>query len=312
MANNKKLQEKCDIRVAADIDFIEKNTSDPFDGIHIQPIKFARKNHRINLLGSFFNALKCVKANYTILKKYKPKLCITDYEPSVAWFAFINRVPLITVDNQHRFNYCDLKLPFPYNVSVLKLAIFNKWYIPHPKYSIISSFSDNLKPKFKHASVLNLGVSNLIASPNKVQSIVVYGKEPTYSNIVTALKKVCPNFQLIIYTNESKSIEAIYKKFDRNNFLDDLTKCSYCIGSAGNQLATECNWLGIPFLAVAEDNQIEQILNTKMLPFGCSNDAIEIESTLKKMLNSKSETTLVKKDGLNQAVDIILGELCRY
>ncbi len=91
-----------------------------------------------------------------------------------------------------------------------------------------------------------------------------------------------------------------------------MSKTSYCIGSAGNQLATECNWLGIPFLAVAEDNQIEQILNTKMLPFGCSNNAVDIANTLKNMLSSKIESTPIKKDGLNRAVDIILGELCRY
>jgi len=306
----KLLQEIHDVRVVTDSNMLaDRLPQEEYACVHINPIRFKRKHDKIQLLSSMWSAYSTVKGNLKLLENYKhATLCVTDYEPSIAWFAYLNNIPLVTVDNQHRFNYCYLPLSFPYTWYGAGLALFNRWYIPKPIFSIISTFSSDARLCISNAALIPLGVPAL-PKVEKTKSVVIYAKEPTWNNIqdVILTKSLFLDVPVIVYHKGDYREDGnmVFKPFNRDAFLKDLNEAQYCIGPAGNQLATECNQLNVPMVAVAEDKQVEQNLNSHLLPFGCVNQKRDIERAIKKMLTTPATQNEPNDSGVTQAVKLL-------
>ena len=199
-------------------------------------------------------------------KPFEPDIVLTDFEPFTAWWAFVKKVPFISIDNEHILTVCKLehrlKNIYP---RFIAQVVTKSYYFGADAYIVFSFFEAPLK------------IEKAVLAPPIVRPIVAelktsrgdyillyvstsYGKD----KLVKVLSRF-PNKQFIIYGfNENAKISnCILKERSTEGFLHDLAGCSGVAASAGFSLISECIYFKKKMLLVPVEGQYEQIINAQ-------------------------------------------------
>lgn len=197
-----------------------------------------------------------IMINKTI--KNKPDLVISDFEPFSHYYALINNIPLISIDNQNISTNTDINL-FGLNKIITDLII--RLISPKADYYLITSFfKAKIKKKnsFIFPPILRKEFFNI--KPKIKNHILVYLRTEDES-IFKILKDVDENF--IIYGPDlnKKYKNIILKKFNEKEFIKDLASSKAVICNGGFTVIIEALHLKKPILSIPFKGQFEQYIN---------------------------------------------------
>jgi uncharacterized protein (TIGR00661 family) len=262
-------------------------------------LSFAYHKGRIKTLGTvkknLFKFPSAVRESKELLKNhlrdFEPDLVLTDFEPVTAWWAFVKKVPFVSIDNEHLLTVCrlehKLKNIWPRFTSYV---VTKSYYFGADKYIVLNFFRAPLKIKNACLAppIVRPLVTQLKTSSNGsivYYTTIAYGKE--------RLLDIFGRFnsqRFIIYgfDRDEQCGNCTFKKRSTEGFLGDLAACSGVIASAGFSLISECLYLKKKMLLFPVAGQYEQIINaeyTEKLGLGIKADGLD-ESVLKRFLGS--------------------------
>ena len=249
-----------------------KNLKDSFDVEKIFGLYFSYKNNEVQYLSTFLkNSLKTPEAIKSIDKvskifdEFKPQIVFSDFEPISCLVANIKKVPLVSIDNQHRITNTKIKFPKKYKQEALAAKVVTSLMIFNTKACLIIGFLKTEvtnKKTFLFPPILRDEV--LKTKTKKGDYILVYLTSP-FRGLIDILKNINKKFIVYGFDQDKKEGNLTFKKTSQKGFLKDLAGCEGIIANAGFTLITESLYLRKPYLALPVANQFEQILNAFQL-----------------------------------------------
>jgi len=229
------------------------------------------RNNAASYLLTFFNNVlrfpfiffKSLRIN-ALIKSFKPDLIITDFDPLVDYYAFFQKIPVISIDNQHLITGADHR-QIVKNHSFSFFAtkcIINSFIIKKNKQFITTfvpgkSLDDNvflIKPLLREAIIK--------AKSTTKNHILVYQTSKSNNKMIEAFQCLPEEHFFIYGFDQSKKIGNVtFKKRDEKIFLEDLRTCKAIITNGGFTLISEALYLKKPILTVPVKSQFEQTLN---------------------------------------------------
>ena len=251
-----------------------RNLKDDFDVLEIVGLRMINKDNKIARYKTLTENLSLVPGGVEssnilkqkLFKDFQPDAVITDFEPMTAYLANYFKIPLITIDNQHRMRYMDFNYPLDMKADAILVENLIRAMIPRPCVSLITTFySGEVKNdrSFLVSPILRKAI--IETKTEKKEHILVYVTQ-SYEGLIeelTSYKR--EKFFLYGFDREQIDGNLIFKPFSREGFLQDLSTCKAVIATAGFTLMTESLYLGKPFLGFPVMGQFEQMLNGLML-----------------------------------------------
>lgn len=268
------LQNRGHIVKAASYDRGYRNLKEDFDVMEIVGLRFVNENNRISKYKTLSENLELLpegiesnnRLKQTLFKDFQPDAVITDFEPMTAYLANYFKIPLISIDNQHRLRYFDFNYPLEMKAEAILIENLIRAIVPRPCVSLITSFYDGkLKNErsFIFPPILRKAV--IEKQPRQEEHILVYVTQ-SFEELPDVLKGYKrEHFKIYGFDKEEKDGCLEYLPFSREQFLDDLSSCKGVIATAGFTLMTEAFYLGKPYLAFPVKGQFEQEVNGLML-----------------------------------------------
>jgi uncharacterized protein (TIGR00661 family) len=281
------------------------------------------ENNAVNDKKTFINAMKYlprdVKDNisllYGIANKFKPDLIISDFEFYSNILSKIIRVPMISIDNMHVITQCKIDVPKKFSRDKLKAEGVVRSFIQRPQKYIITSY---FYPEIKNTEKVSifppiLRKEILELKPQMGDNVLVYQTSSSNLELITLLKNLDENF--IVYGFDKEKVEAnvTFRKFNEDQFFEDLGNCKAVIANGGFTLLSESIYLKKPVLSVPVKGQFEQILNAiylERLGYGEFHEKLNVEvveNFLKNLTKYDEALKTYTQDG-NKS---ILGEIDR-
>jgi uncharacterized protein (TIGR00661 family) len=262
-------------------------------------LSFAYRKGRVKTLGTIkknlFKFPSAVRESKELFKNhlrdFEPDLVLTDFEPVTAWWAFVKKVPFVSIDNEHLLTVCRLEHKLKnFYPRFTSYVVTKSYYFGADKYIVLNFFRAPLKIKNACLAppIIRPLVTQLKTSSNGsivYYTTIAYGKE--------RLLDIFGRFnsqRFIIYgfDRDEQCGNCTFKKRSTKGFLGDLAACSGVIASAGFSLISECLYLKKKMLLFPVAGQYEQIINaeyTEKLGLGIKADRLD-ESVLKRFLDS--------------------------
>lgn len=195
---------------------------------------------------------------------FKPDVCITDMEPLVPIISHWARLPLISIDNQHRLTHLPLAIPPRYKKDHLFAKVFVHRMVAKADAFIILSFAKQ-KPTAKNAYIVSPILRNEVRAkrPRQGKHLLVYQTKPNTAvlNILENLPRTCIVYG---YDKNLQRKNLIFRKTGPR-LLDDLVHAEAVIATAGFTLMSEAMYLKKPYFALPLQGQFEQTLNALFL-----------------------------------------------
>lgn len=237
-------------------------------GLHIISI-----NNRVRPWRTLFANLRRAGAALTSLyrvhagiRRFRPDLVITDFEPVTAWLARCHGLPLVSLDNQHRMRYMSFETP----PGMHRERRLTQWVIrcmvPSPDVALATTFFrgpvSNART-FLFPPILREAIRD--CTPVDGGHHLVYLTNH-FAGLLTTLGGMSDQ-QFVIYgcDREAEEGNLRFRRFSDRGFLEDLASARSVIGTAGFTLISEALYLGKPYLAFPMRGQFEQQLNAMYL-----------------------------------------------
>lgn len=203
---------------------------------------------------------------YKNYKRRRPDLIICDLEPVSAWVGYLLHLPLISLDNIHRLVFDTRSLTTRQRFArwgaqlIIRLA-------PRADRYIITTFAPFPRQTAKNnvqwvPPILRSRI--LILSPIFGEHLLVYDSFHN-ERLLPLLKQLELPCRVYGYEREAIDGSLSLRKFNEENFLNDLRLCRAVIGTAGFTLITESLSLRKPFFALPVRGQYEQEENAELL-----------------------------------------------
>jgi len=118
-----------------------------FDVEEITGLGFAYRNNRVNYaetaLKNFLMSPKLAESFYKTVKifdKFKPHIIFSDFEPMTATVANLKKIPLISIDNQHRLTDAKTEYPKKYEMEAIAAKTVTKLMVQFAKAYLVITF----------------------------------------------------------------------------------------------------------------------------------------------------------------------------
>lgn len=255
--------------------------SEGFDILEIPGLTLAYSGNRLHYRKTLFDNLKnfsklaaAWRSVSAEIKKFQPDLAITDFEPMTAMIARRQKLPLISIDNQHQLTDTRIELPLKYRKDLLLDKLIIRFMVSGAKKYLVTSFFKTI-PRNSKTEIF----------PPIIRKEVLDLK-PAYGDYILVyegadLKKIIPLLQesglkFVVFGPHREGIEGniTFKKFNVDEWLQYLAGAKAVIGTGGASLMSECVCLKKPYLVLPIKRQIEQVINAfylKKLGYGeCS------------------------------------------
>ncbi len=209
------------------------------------------------------------------IKREKPRIIISDFEPITIYAALLCRIPCITVNypflnNTYLKSYKmtpNLKSKIDY---ALTLAI--NWLLcPKKNVEIVTTFFHEKNNGREKVSKPVLRENILTAKTSVGNYVLVYQTSKTNIKLIRSLSEVNEKFIFYGLDKNEKLKNVTFKRFDSKEFAKDLAGAKAVVANGGFSLMSECAYLHKPLLAIPVHNRYEQVLNgmyLKKLGFG--------------------------------------------
>jgi uncharacterized protein (TIGR00661 family) len=209
------------------------------------------------------------------IKKEKPHVMVSDFEPISIYAAMLCGVPCISV-NYPFLNNTYLRaykiIPNLKTKMDYALTLLINWLIcPKKNAEIVTTFfHEDTRGKEKVSKPV-LRESILTARTTVGDYVLVYQTSKTNVKLVKSLYEVNEKFVFYGFDKNEKIKNVNFKRFDSKEFAKDLAGAKAVIANGGFSLMSECAYLHKPLLAIPVHNRYEQVLNgmyLKKLGFG--------------------------------------------
>ena len=263
--------------------------SQHFDDVQkiTSPHIFYTKNKTSTFRTILLNALKMPHffASYFkiagMIKNKKPDVIITDFEPVTNYYGLFNKIPTISIDNQHTISSSDIEYPDSKKVQkdetelVIKLMIWKA-----RKYFMINFFFPKVLRENSYfvKPIIRNEVQKL--KPSKKNFVLVYQTAFTDTHLVPALIASGEKMVVYGYHADIKNSNVKFAQFNEKGFFNDLKNCKAVITNGGQSLICEALYLKKPVLSIPVKNQFEQYINASYIDkmgFGEFHDEINEE-----------------------------------
>jgi len=213
-----------------------------------------------NILG-FPEAVKNIEKLNHIITEKNINLIITDFEPFACYVGNQKKIPVISLDNQHRLTKADIEFPKKYQLEAQTAKLVTKFMVPKAEaYLSITFFPTQPLDKTAFFFPPLLRSEVLKTHPTDGDAILVYFTSP-YKEILPVLKSIRKKFICYGFGKVGREENITFKKPSSENFLKDLASCEAVIANSGFTLVTEALHLHKPYLGLPVQGQFEQILN---------------------------------------------------
>lgn len=263
-----------------------RNMSTEFEAIEIEGLHIVCENNRVRPLKTLWHnlrrggrAIRRLKALAELVRTFQPDCVITDFEPTTAWLAWWYRLPLVSLDNQHRMRYMKFRSPARLMVSRWITVLLIRLLVPSPTAALATTYYYGERKNdriFLFPPILRREV--LACRPSTGDHHLVY-VTCHFEHLLDLLKSF-PEQQFVVYGCNREDVDGNlrYRPFSTDGFLRDLESCQSVLATAGFTLISESIYLGKPYLAMPMVGQFEQQLNAiclEELGFGVNAQQID-------------------------------------
>jgi uncharacterized protein (TIGR00661 family) len=234
------------------------------------------------------------------IKAFNADLVITDFEPLSATIAHIEKLPLISIDNQHQLTNSQIIVPKKYRRDFLAVKLVTKSMVWWADYYLFTSFFKTKITKAKSFLFPPIVREKIRKLKPQVKDFVLVYQNSDFDYILDELKKLKKD-NFIIYSGRpgiKKDGNLILKNYHNPDWYKDLANCRAIIGTAGLSLISEALCLDKPYLAIPVGGQIEQIINAlyiKKLGYGDWTEVLTSAKTLDFLKNCVNYRKNLKK-----------------
>jgi len=210
---------------------------------------------------------------FNLIKKFKPDVLVSDFEPASHYMAYLLNIPIIEIDNMSLLEKCDVDYKPEDTAGRLMTETVLKAFNPYSNCHLIftlKKYPIKEKNVFLYPPIIRKQIKQI--TPQDKKHILIYQtQQKNFLHLIPTLKKMKTKF--IFYgLNQSKTDGNIqYKKFSKTGFVEDMGSCSGIIMNGGFSTISEAVHLKKPMLIVPATNQYEQKFNAitvKDLKFG--------------------------------------------
>ena len=286
-------------------------------------------NNKVNNLKTFADALKRnptnMKIGYENLYKkaiqLRPDVIVTDFEIYATMVAKLRGIPLISLDNIHMITQTKIDYPKKHFGEMLKAKSVIKTYVHKPKIHILTSFFyPRIKPR-KNAVIYPPIIREdiLKLEPKEGNHIIVYQTSKESVKLVRRLRAI-KDEQFIVYGFNKNETDGnlTYKKFNEDEFYDDLASSKAVICNGGFTFISEAIHLKKPIYSVPAIGNFEQTLNgfyVQKLGYGEYHEnlsAKKVENFLKRLPKYQKRLERVKKTNNDGIVRELIYRIEKY
>ncbi len=213
--------------------------------------------------------LKNIAVFSTLLGGFKADLVISDFESFAWWYARLNNVPLVSIDNMQVLNRCvhddfasdDESFAF----RLAKWAVKGK--LPGAYHYLVSSFF--FPPVRKPRTTLVppiLRPEILAAKRDPGGHVLVYQTAAANAETLLGILRTLPfSFRVYGTGKEGSEGNVVCCPFSETGFVDDLRTARCVVAGGGYSLMGEAVHLHVPMLSIPIQGQYEQELNARYL-----------------------------------------------
>lgn len=240
-----------------------------FDSLEVSGLHIISIDNKVSMLRTVWNNLgrlpefrRSVRNLQELFDAFQPHLVITDFEPLTAYLARYRKLPLISLDNQHRMRYMQYDSPPRLCIDRWVTEMVIRLMVPTPDVALASTFFQGKvknERTFLFPPILRAEMGGLI--PVNGDHHLVYVTS-SYNTLVNVLRQF-PEERFVVYGYNRDQLDGNvqYREFSSQGFLDDLANCRSVIATAGFTLISEAMYLQKPYLAFPMQGQFEQQLN---------------------------------------------------
>jgi uncharacterized protein (TIGR00661 family) len=249
-----------------------QNLKDSFPATEIYGFRFAYVNNRVRYkrtlaknLMTVGKAAKSLVQLEMLVEREQIDVVITDFEPLTCHVGHKNRLPVISIDNQHCLTNAVVSYPRQYRRDAAAAKLVTRLMTPRANaYLVISFFAAQVRKRNTLMFPPILRQEILRASATEGDHILVYVTSPA-PGLAKLLSSVRAGFIAYGFGREGLEGNILYKKPSLDGFFDDLTSARAIVANSGFSLVSEALHLGKPYLAVPVSHQFEQIFNAYWL-----------------------------------------------
>jgi uncharacterized protein (TIGR00661 family) len=235
-------------------------------------LSFAYRRGRIDPIVTFtrnlFQVARANSLNRRLFdqhyRSFNPDLVITDFEPFTGWWAWREKVPFISLDNEHLLTVCRLEHRLRHFLPrVAATAVTKSFGIGAASYVVTNFFSAPVRSE--RALLAPPIVRPLVTKlePSDAGHVVVYWSTGTEeARLRSILRRFRDQtFYLYGFDKSTRIGNCIFKKPSTEGFLADLAAAHGVVASAGLSLISECMYWRKKMLLLPLPGQYEQIVN---------------------------------------------------
>ena len=248
-----------------------------FDVFEIRGVHLSFREGVLSVSRTLKNVLETLYENIRNWKEMKSRVegfgadvCISDMELVVPIISFIYRLPLISLDNQHRLTHLDVRVPRRYRRDFFIARKAVKRVVSRADAFIILSFVRGAVVRDREKSfvvdpILRKEVLGSRKQLRRGDYVLVYLTKRD-EGILRVLRQIDERFVVYVYGSRRRGRlgNMVFRDIGLG-FLRDLVGCKGVIGSAGFTLISEALYLGKPYFALPLRGQFEQTLNALFL-----------------------------------------------
>jgi len=249
-----------------------------FEGVYnIHGLEFVFSGQKIdvfktiqrNIQKTFLNGRQTFKTILDSVKKFKPDLAITDFEPFVPLISKLQRIPFISVNHQHLITNCELDFFKSWQKDFNQAWIVtNNMYWPASYYFITSFYFPKIKKKFSKNTKLVGPIlrKQVLKQKTKTKNhVLVYTTTKESKKVLSIIKNLPQKFVAYGFGKKKDQKNIVFKQPSAKGFIKDLAESKAVITGGGYTLISEALFFGKPVYSLPINGQFEQLINAQYL-----------------------------------------------
>jgi len=201
-----------------------------------------------------------------VYRPFQPDLVVTDFEPFSGWWAWRNRVPFISINNEHMLIFSKLEHRLRHVIPRIQASVVTGLHYIGARAYVVTSFFE--APLASDKVVLTPPIVRPIVTqlePSNAGHITIYSTTGTYEDRLRDVLGRFPDQEFHIYgfNKRARWKNCTFKERSTKGFLTDLAASHGVIASAGFSLISECMYLRKKMLLLPVGGQYEQLINAR-------------------------------------------------
>lgn len=197
------------------------------------------------------------------LRRLKPTLVITDFEPFLPKAAANLDIPYISLDHQHVIPGLKLKTPARYwGYHAATLGVVH-WMHRGERENLVTSFyrpERAFGERYRYfGPILRDAVRQ--ASTRDDGHVLVYQTSSSFKSLPNLLRRCPGKFKVYAFQEGKEQGNCRFKPRNHPDFLEDLATCSWVLTNGGYTLISEALYLGKAIVSIPIEGQFEQWIN---------------------------------------------------